>query len=391
MPKKTLPKLSWAIKGRVKRTLLAGRHARGFKIPRIQVIGSAGKTTTKEMIGAVLSQKYEVLIGRTNRNSPRGVAQNLRRLKKTHDVAVLEAGMKSFGIMRMSTRMIRPTIAVVTSIQRAHRARFSSMGSIIKAKAEMLQYLSKNGTLIVNDYEKYSRKFPLHKYKGKVIRFGFSDQCDIWASDIVRKGFTTHFLVHIGSQQFPCTINIIGKYNVGNALAAAAVGLELGLSAEEISRGLANFSPIWGRLKVYRLRNGATIIDDSFNANPDSTRMLTKELIEMCKEYRVVLVIGDMERPSLKVGKYARQVHYQIGQQIARGNFAHVLTVGFWAKEYARGAVQAGFPPDRICHYKTVQAAVRIFEEMLTPETIAVLKASPYVPLKKLRLNMILV
>ncbi len=353
------------------------------------MIGSSGKSTAKEMIGAVLRQRYKTLVGSKNHNTIPGIARNLCLLNSTHEVAVLESGMKSPGIIRTAAKMIRPHIGVVTSIHEAHRIRLGSLRNIIKAKAEMLQYLDKDGTLIINGYDRYCRQYPYHRFKGKVIRFGFTDDCDIWASDIKREGLVTHFMVHCGEIQFPCTINIIGRFNVGNALAAAAVGLQLGLSPEEISRGLANFTPIPGRLKVYPLSDGAALICDNYNANPESTRLLVEELIELAEEYPVVLVLGDMERPSRNIERYARKVHRQIGEKLARGNFVHVLAVGFWAKEYLKGAVEAGFPPERITYYRTVRAAEKHFQRLLMPGTIAVLKASIYTKLRILRINTI--
>ena len=150
---------------------------------------------------------------------------------------------------------------------------------------------------------------------------------------------------------------------------------------------MASFSPVRGRLKVYQRSDGAIIIDDNFNANPESTSLLIEELIQMADEYPVVLVIGDMERPSREVEKYARRVHFQIGKQIADGDFTHVLAIGFWAREYLRGAVQAGFPREKITYYRTVQAAEKHFKRLLTPETVAVLKASPYTRLRSLRIK----
>lgn len=363
---------------------LAGYYGRHFPVPRVEVIGSSGKTTTKEMIGMVLSERFNTLVGRDNLNNPNGVAYNLLCLNEEHQTAVLEAGMKGPGVIRLSSRLICPDIGVVTSIHSAHLARFGSMAKIIAAKAEILEYLPSGGTLIINWADDNCRKFPLRRFKGKVLRYGFSPECDIWASDIRRRDFSTLFSVHYGELIFPCTVNIIGGYNVGNALAAVAVGLERGMTPEEISRGLERFLPLDGRLKVYQTDEGAIIIDDNFNANPDSTRLLVDELTAMSQEEPVVLVIGDMERPSRDIAQYARRVHNRIGRQLARGNFHHILAVGHWAGEYLRGAVKAGFPREKINHCPTVQSARKSFEKLLTPGTIVVLKASPYTELKRL-------
>ncbi len=358
-----------------------------FSIPRIQVIGSSGKTTTTQMIGSVLNVKLHPLTTLQNQNSPLGVAKNLFRLNTKHQAVVLETGMKAAGVIRKSTRLVRPDIGVVTSIHSAHLARFGSIRKIIAAKSELLEFLSKDGTLIINWNDANCRKYLAHKFKGKIVRFGFSEQCDLWASDIQRQGFSTYFIVHVGELIFPCAINTIGKYNVGNALAAVAVGLEMGMNPQEIAWGLEHFEPIEGRLKVYHRSDGTVIIDDNFNANPDSTRLLVDELIVMSLEHPVVLVIGDMERPSRDIQKYARRVHYKIGRQLAQGDFIHILAIGLWAEEYMRGAIQAGFSREKINYFRTVSAAEESFMKLLTPGTTVVLKASTYTKLKKLRIN----
>jgi UDP-N-acetylmuramoyl-tripeptide--D-alanyl-D-alanine ligase len=366
---------------------LATFYREQFFIPFIQVIGSSGKTTTKEMIGAVLNEKFPTLISLKNMNSPTGVANNLFRLNHTFKAAVLEAGMKSLGIIRTATRLIKPDIGVITSIHSAHLTRLGSIQNIIAAKAEIFEYLSKDGCIIVNWDDPNCHRLPIHRYQGKLIRYGFSKQCDLWASEIQRQGLRTNFIVNTKDLQFACTINIVGRYNIGNALAAVAVGLKMGLSPVEIANGLAHFNPVSGRLKVYHRSDGVVIIDDTYNANPDSTRLLVDELIIMARKQPVVLVIGDMERPSLDIENYARRVHFNIGQQLAQGEFQHVMAIGLWAREYVRGAVQSGFPHHKISYYETVGAAEASFKFLLMPGTTVVLKASTYTKLKNLPIN----
>lgn len=366
---------------------LAKFHKNHFSLLFVQVIGSSGKTTTTEMIGTVLREKFRTLVTLNNTNSPLGVADNLFRLNKHHRAAVLEVGMKAPGIMRITSSLIGPDIGVVTSIHRAHLTRLGSIQKIIDAKAEILEFLSPTGTLIINWADPNCRRFPLHRYKGNIIRYGFTELCDVWASDIHRLGFSTHFTVNTSQFKFPCIINIIGNYNVGNALAAVAVGLIMRMKPTQIARGLARFEPVDGRLKVYPKSNGAVIIDDNFNANPDSTRMLIDELIAMALDNSIVLVLGDMERPDRDIEKYARRVHFNIGRHLARGNFHHVLAIGTWAGEYVKGALHAGFPAERLSYYHNVQAAQNEFDNLLMPGNTVVLKASPYTKLTDLHLN----
>jgi UDP-N-acetylmuramoyl-tripeptide--D-alanyl-D-alanine ligase len=376
-----VPNLNWTY------TRLARYYNSLFSIPRIQVVGSSGKTTTKEMIGSVLKVKFHTLVGLGNMNAVPGVGRNIFRLNENHQVAVLEAGMKGPGIITICSRLIMPTFGVITSINSSHLVRMGSIKNTIAAKAEILQFIPKTGSLIVNWDDANCRKLPLHRCKGKIIRYGFSKQCDVWASNIKQHKFTTTFMVHAGKLLFPCSINIIGKYNVGNALAAVAIGLKMGMKPEEIARGLQRFKPVNRRLKVYHTGNKAVIIDDNYNANPDSTRMLIDELIVMARSQPLVLVIGDMEQPFQAIAKYARKVHFMIGKQIAQGNFTHVLAVGLWAREYVRGAIQNGFPKDKITYYRTVRDAENDFMQLLTPGTTVVLKASLYTQLTNLRIK----
>jgi UDP-N-acetylmuramyl pentapeptide synthase len=365
--------------------VLARFYSSQFLIPRIQVTGSTGKTTTKNMIGSVLEENMRPLTTRGDLNSPLGVAENLLRLEPDHGAVVLEASLKKApGVMQSSSRLIRPNIGVVTSIQRAHIERFGSIKEIIAAKSAMLNYLSKDGTLIINWDDTNCHKYPIHKFEGRIVRFGFSEECDLWASEITHQGLQTHFTVHAKELIFPAVINTIGKYNVGNALAAIAVGLAMGMDVQAITKGLQHFKPIKGRLKVYQRKDGAVIIDDTYKANPDSTHDLLDELVILAREQPLVLVIGDMEKPFQRIKQYARRVHYEIGQQIAKGDFSHVLTVGLWAQQYYRGAVNAGFPREKLSYFSTVQSARPLFNKLLKPGTVVVLKAT-YTKLGKLR------
>ncbi|MGE5404945.1 MAG: UDP-N-acetylmuramoyl-tripeptide--D-alanyl-D-alanine ligase [Candidatus Saccharibacteria bacterium] len=355
-----------------------------FKIPFVQVIGSAGKTTTKEMIAAVARERFTALVSRENLNHPLEVAYRLTRLSNEHEVGIIEAGMNGPGTMRVSSRMIRPTIAVLTSIQRSHLPRLGSIDGIIRAKAEIMEFLAPNGTLIINGEDQNSSKFPIQNFRGKVLRHGFSSRFDLWATDIESRGFETRFNARGKGFNLICSINTFGSYNVGNALAAILVGRELGLTNSEITRGLAKYQPVEGRLTPHRARNRALIINDNFNANPDSTGLLMEELKSLARDKRVVLVLGDMEPPTDDIAEYAKRIHYEVGQKLADCRLSHVLVVGKWASEYRRGAVAAGFPKEKIEYFPTVAAAQNRFVQLAAPDTVVVLKSSHSVRLDRL-------
>lgn len=363
---------------------LAGLYRTKFDIPVIQVIGSAGKTTTKDMIGAALSAGMPVLVGYKNYNTAFGAAYNLLNVRDYHKAVVIEAGMKSKGYMGYSSGIIKPNIAVLTSIQRAHYVLMGSIENIIEAKAEILDHIDQNGVFIINGEDENCAKFPLEKFKGRVVRYGFSDKFDIWTPEIEYKDFKSFFKVIHKQGETECVINTVGKYNVGNALAAFAVGLELGLKPDVIRRGLAVFQPMARRLKTLPGPNNTVIIDDNFNANPDSTKLLLEDIPKFITGRPVILIMGDVERPDDSIADYAREVHFAIGRQAAKVNFDRFIAIGKWAKEYIAGAESAGAPPDKMKHFETVEQAVEYFKESVRPGSVLIFKASVYVSVRDL-------
>ncbi len=363
---------------------LARIYRTKFNIPLIQVIGSAGKTTTKDMIGAVLNGGMPALVGYANYNTAFGAASNILNLRDFHMAAVVEAGMKSMGYMRFSSSIIKPSIAVLTSIQRAHYVTLGSIEKIIEAKAEVLEFLDPNGVLIINGEDNNCNKFPVNRYSGRVLRYGFSDKYDLWAENIMYEKFKTYFVVRGRGIEINCTLNTVGKYNVANALAAVLVGLELGMDLRDIRQGLADFKPMTRRLKVSAGPFDTILIDDNFNANPESTQLLLEEIPKFTEKRPIMLVMGDVERPDAQIEEYAKKVHFIIGQQIARINFEKLIAIGKWAKEYVRGAKSEGAPDSKMEYFETVEKAEKHFQSSIIPGSVILFKASVYVNVRNL-------
>lgn len=355
-----------------------------FKIPFIEVIGSSGKTTTKEMIGAVLNAKIPTLVGYNNYNAPSGVAYNIFSIRENHKAAVLEVGMKGEGIMRLSSKLIRPNIGVLTSIHRAHFVSLGSIDNIIEAKAEILDCLDENGVLIINGEDENCCRFPVERYKGKILKFGFSNKFDLWASNIKYKDFRTYFQAKGKGINIKCTLNTVGKYNVANALAAILVGLHLGLKAEDIAKGLVSFEPINGRLKVHDGPYNTILVNDNFNANPDSTKLLLEEVPKFTGDRPIMLIMGDMERPDEEISKYAKEAHFSIGEQLSKINFDYLIAIGKWAKQYVKGAKSKGVSEGKMAYFETVEEAEEYFKEAIIPGSVIIFKASLYVPIRHL-------
>ena len=355
--------------------LMARLYRQQFNIPFVQVTGSSGKTTTKELIGKVLKQEYQCLVGEANFNAPEGVAYNISRLKVKHQVAILEAGISSFDTMGISSSMIQPKIGVVTCIHRAHLSSLGTIENIIKAKADMVQYLSPNGSLIINgDDPNCIEYLKIARYSGKVITFGLSETNTIHAKNIRYQDFQSIFTVKGKEFEFDCMINTIGSYNVTNALAAIAVGVELQVPLEKIRQGLSMFSPVEGRLEIISGSNDITIVHDNFNANPDSTSQLLNQ-VPFFPKRPIILVLGDMERPSADES-YAKKVHFQIGQQAGGLFIDKLIAIGKWAEEYCKGAKSMGIKENKLYFYKKVEEAKQELPQLVAPNSILLFKAS---------------
>jgi UDP-N-acetylmuramyl pentapeptide synthase len=260
----------------------------------------------------------------------------------------------------------------------------NSIKNIIEAKAEILECLDENGMLIINGEDENCSKFPTHRYKGKILRFGFSDKFDIWASNIKYKDFKTYFVAKGKGINMNCVINTVGKYNVANALAAILVGFAMGLNEEEIINGLSNFQPLSGRLKVHKYIKDTILINDNFNANPDSTKSLLEDIPEFIGDRPLMLVMGDMERPDDEIKKYAKEVHFKIGEQIGAIKFEYLIAIGRWAKEYINGAKSKGVPKSKMIYFESVEEAEEHFKASIIPGSVIIFKASLYVPVRHL-------
>lgn len=363
---------------------LALFHRSQYDLPMVQVVGSSGKTTTKEMLASVLRRRFPMLATTGSLNSPEEVARTLLHLTDRHKAAVIETGMLQSGVIAKSAELVRPTYGVVTTVHRAHLVRMGSLERIIAAKAELLPHISVHGALLINWDNEHCRRFPLHECDCRIVRFGFSEECDLQASKVRYENFRTVFTVCKDHHEFEVTLNTFGSYNAANALAAAGIGLEVGLSPEEIASGLASFRPVPGRLEIMAGQRSVTVINDHFNANPDSTGQLLTALPEIVQGRPLVLVLGDMERPDDQSAAYARAVHREIGERAAAMGPCRLVSVGKWAVEYVRGALAKGFPPAEAFYYPSVEAAVAQFGSLVSPGSIVVFKASVYTPISQL-------
>lgn len=284
------------------------------KFPAVQVIGvtgSVGKTSTKELVSAVLKQRYRTLKSEGNLNSETGLPLTIFNLNETHQRAVLEMGMYARGEIATLCEIAQPYVGVVTLVAPIHLERLGTIENIAEAKAELVQALPAGGWAILNGDDARVRAMR-EQTQARVLTFGLSSTNDLWADEIESHGLEgMEFALHYRNAHLHVRVPLLGQHSVHTALAAAAVGLAEGLSWEEILRGLQDVSAQL-RLLAVPGKNGITILDDTYNASPPSTLSALNLLSEMSG--RKIAVLGDMR----ELGEYEREGHQLVGIRAAR-------------------------------------------------------------------------
>ena len=304
---------------------LANKYRRKFNIPVIAVGGSNGKTTTKEMIRDVLGAKYSVLCTEGNLNNHIGVPQTLFRLEKKHEIAVIEIGTNHPGEIEYLCSILEPTHGLITNIGREHLEFFGSLEGVAKSEGELFAWLIKHhGVIFVNADDKHLVR--LSKKGRKTVSFGFS------ARGVSIKGAIDSFnanaqaLLQVkprGKRAVGITVGVPGEHNAKNALAAAAVGMKMNVPLDDIQQSLASFKSASKRMELQHIAH-VTILNDTYNANPDSMDAALATLQAMKATGKKIAVLADM----LELGEQGEELHCQIGKHTARSGVDILLTFG---------------------------------------------------------------
>ncbi len=317
--------------GDVQRALedITAAYRQTLKIPVVGVTGSVGKTTAKEMIAVVLSQRFRVLKTEGNLNNQIGVPMTVSRIERDHEAAVVEMGISGFGEMTTLARIARPTAAVFTVIGRAHLEFLHDLEGVFRAKTEMISQMPEDGIVIVNGDDAWLRTLSCRQ---RVIRYGLGENCEVRAfePELLAEG-KTRCRIRFGEHEIAAEVPAFGRQMVYAALEGAAVGFALGLSDGEIERGIAAYETV-GRRGAILDTGFLTLIDDSYNANPESMRCAIDSLIQI--PGRHVCVLGDM----LEMGPDSAQMHEELGRYAAEKNVDLVLCCGEFGREIAHGA-----------------------------------------------------
>ena len=312
---------------------LAGYQRTRFPFQVVAVTGTNGKSTTKEMIASIIETKYKTLKTQGNLNNHIGLPLTLLARKPEHEVGVLEMGMSAAGEIKRLAEIAKPDIGVITNISVGHLDQLKTIKDVQAAKGELFDAITKEGTAIVNADDplvlELAKSLPVKK-----ITYGIEQSSDVQASNIQNEGssgFT--FAAKVFNQTISVNLSQIGYCNIYNALAALATGHSLGISGKDMSRGLENYQQIPQRNEQIHYE-GVTLINDAYNANPQSMREALKTLSEFNTQGKRFLIIGDM----LELGLLSESAHHELGQEIILSNVDYLVTVGPLASLVAESA-----------------------------------------------------
>ncbi len=329
---------------------LALCYRKKFDLPVIAVAGSNGKTTTKNMVGAVLAKKFNVLGTEGNLNNQIGVPQTLFRLSDEHEVAVVEIGTNHFGELAYLCRILEPTHGVITNIGREHLEFFGSTEGVAKAEGELLEWLHGNkGTFFGNKDDGHIKHRLARLRMKKSVTFGFrSAGVDVKGTVLGQDalGCPKVRIRQKGKKPFDVQLGVPGEQNASNALVAATVGLTLRVSAREITKALETFTAPGKRMEVVQL-DGLKVLNDTYNANPDSMLSALAALQSMKTAGRRIAVLADM----LELGKSAEKEHRNVGKALKRYHVDCLFTYGDLARhihDASRVAEKVHFDDKRV-------------------------------------------
>lgn len=350
------------------------RKLTGLRV--IGVTGSVGKTTTKELIAEVLAQRYRTFKSAGNFNNEIGLPLSILSLTEGHQRAVLEMGFYVIGEIALLADIALPAVGVVTNIGTVHAERAGSQEAIYRGKAELVQALPSDGVAILNMDDPNVKRMAAET-KARVFMYGLDPAADLWADKVEGLGLDgVRFRVHYAGETLQVRIPLLGRHSVHTALRAAAVGLVEGMEWPEILAGLRIGNPQL-RLMAVQGRNGSLLLDDTYNASPESTVAALNLLDEL--EGRKVAVLGDM----LELGQYEVQGHQIVGTLAAK--VADILvTVGPRARIIAQAALAAGLKADAVTQFETSDQALGFLKQSLAQGDVVLVKGSRAVQMEKI-------
>lgn len=347
-----------------------------YNIPVIAVTGSVGKTSTKDIIYSVVSEKYNTLKTLGNLNNHIGLPMTILRLKD-EEALVVEVGMNHFGEISKLTRIAKPDIAVITNVGTAHIGNLGSRENILKAKLEILEGLSKNGTLVINNDNDLLHKWNKENTKYNVVTYGINNESTYVAENIEYTETGSSYTINCDNKEYKVKVPVGGEAFIYNSLSAISVGKILNIPMQKIIDGIEKFELTKMRLDVTKMKEGYTVINDCYNANYDSMKS-SIEYLKNIDGKRKIAVLGDM----LELGDFSQELHEKVGQQVAKNKIDILITVGTASEFIAQKAKENG--TKCVYNFENNEEAIEKLQEILSAGDVVLIKASNSMKFKEI-------
>lgn len=338
----------------------------------VGVTGSVGKTSTKDIIANVISQKYKTLKTQGNNNNDIGLPFTVLKLQEDTEAAVIEMGMNHFGEISKLTKIAQPKIAVITNIGTSHIGNLGSRENILKAKLEILEGMSKKVLIINNDNDL------LHEFYEKNVdndiemhTYGIDNYSEVQAESIVLNENSSEFVCNIRDTKFKVYVPVGGIHFVYNALCATIIGNLIGMTNEEIVKGIQTFELTKKRMDIKKLQNGVTIINDSYNASFESMKA-SLEYLKGLNAKRKIAVLGDM----FELGEYSKELHKKVGKEVYKNNIDILICTGENSKNIVETAEAEGMKKTKIYYLKNKTEIVELIRKNWKKDDAILFKAS---------------
>lgn len=351
---------------------LGSWHRERLLCPVIGVTGSTGKTTTKDFLRSVLSTGMRVVATKENRNNEIGVPLTVMDAGVETEALVVEMAMRGPGQIAHLCAIARPTFGLVTNVGVSHVEILGSEAAIASAKGELVQAIPPQGRVFLNGDDGWTDVLA-ESATAPVTRYGLGESADVRAEDVtIAEDGTPAFTLVAGDETLRVCLPVPGRHNVYNALAAAAVGLHLGLPLSDVGRGLESATFSKWRMESFQSASGLTVINDAYNANPTSMRAAISALGDIPTRGRRIAVLGDMA----ELGSLTELAHFQLGGEIAGAGVDVLVTVGERGKRIAEGALAAGMGADAVRPCATAAEASEVLDDVAEPGDTVLVKAS---------------
>ncbi len=360
--------------------LTAGLVRKKLDCQVIGITGSTGKTTTKDMIGSILKRKFSTVYTEKSYNNEIGVPLTVLKADLNTDVLVVELGMRGRGQITELCEVALPTIGLITNIGKTHFELLCSEEAIAKTKAELIEVVPHNGFVILNQDDVWTNRLK-KMASATIVTYGLSGKADIRGKDLkVDTNGHLSFKIVYKDESVLLKLPFLGRYNVYNALAAASVAIKIGLSLDDVKKGLEDCKVTEMRMQVFTNSKGVTVINDAYNANPDSMRASLESLKDIKRKKRRLAVLGDMA----ELGEISSKLHEEVGALVKKNDIDLLFTVGEKAKQIAHGATKRGMDAKNIFVCDNLKDAEEKVKKIIKSGDVILVKGSRVMMLEEL-------